>query len=82
MELKFLKDEISFFLEYSAIATENMLMNKTSSFASKQNLSSSKTMDKLSLSKSLGLSSMAPEAWAKLVTRLDKGGQEWQDFYR
>ena len=33
-------------------------------------------------SKSLGLSSLAPEAWAGLVARLDKGEQEWEDFYR
>ena len=101
------KDEISFSLEYSALALapgsnqlrSNMLVNKTSSstsFARKQNLSSSKTVDNLPSSlepsssssslepssKSLGLSSLAPEAWAGLVTRLDKGEQEWEDFYR
>ena len=104
------KDEISFSLEYSALAVapgsnqlrSNMLVNKTSSsssFARKQNLSSSTTLDNLSSSlepssssssssslepssKSLGLSSLAPDAWAGLVTRLDKGEQEWEDFYR
>ena len=75
------KDEISFFLEYSAMAKErsNMLTNETSSSSY---FASSKTMDKLSLSPSLGLSSMAPEAWAGLVARLENGGKEWQDFYR
>ena len=84
------KDEISFTLEYSALAPAssqlraNMLNKTSSSSARKQNLSSSKTLDDLSLepSKTLGLSSLAPEAWAGLVEKLDKGEQEWEDFYR
>ena len=77
-------------MEYSALAKAsnqlraNMLNKTSSSSARKQNLSSSKTLDDpfLGASKTLGLSSMAPEAWAGLVARLDKGGPEWEDFYR
>ena len=90
--MEFFKDEIAFSFEYSALATartqlrSNMVNKTSSSSARKQDLSSSKTLDNLSplepLHKSLGLSSVAPEAWAGLVARLDKGEQEWENFYR
>ena len=74
-------------MEYSALAKPKMgklrgnVLNKTSfsSAAGKQNMSNSLELE---LSTNLGLSSMEPGAWAELVEKLEKGEQEWEEFYR
>ena len=71
-------------MEYSALAKPKMgklrgnVLNKTS-FSGKQNMSNSLEFE---LSTNLGLSSMEPGAWAELVEKLEKGEQEWEEFYR
>ena len=71
-------------MEYSALAKPKMGKlrgNKTSfsSTAGKKNMSNSLESEP---STNLGLSSMEPGAWAELVEKLEKGEQEWEEFYR
>ena len=74
-DIKFFKDEISFSLEYTALATGSPSSQSNRTALEQEALKGRK-------SKSLGLSSMSPRAWADLVGLLEEGGVEWDQFYR
>ena len=74
-DFKFFEDEISFSLEYTALATGSPTPQSNRTAIEQEALKGRK-------SKSLGLSSLSPRAWADLVDRLEEGGLEWDQFYR